>query len=209
MRKKIFILVVLLVAITGCTNLSNINYQTTSEEPPSVDSVKDDDSDLKLIEEKRNEKIYFIDCSSFNSKPELWYIKSGNTLGYYSYIPTKEFNHPKYNIGSEQIKDEEMIHGSGENAHKLTKNESVQRHGKYCSFGRGTGQNINYLYCQDHIYSAQEISEEGKILSLANINIKTIFSVDREKERTETNGGYRPVDEAALVSQECTISIPK
>src|SRR3989338_2930135 len=213
MPRKIIYISILLIIVTlvGCTNMpiSDLDNQVNSKNISSVDSIKKDDSGLRLIEEKRNVKIYSIDCNSFNSKPELWYLKSGSTLGFYSYIAAKEFNHPKYNIGSEQVKDEEMVQGFGENAHTLTKNESIQRHGRYCSFGSGTGQNINYLYCQDQIYSAQEISETGEILLLANIRITTIFSVDRDKERSETKGGYSPVDEASLVSQECTISIPK
>ncbi len=167
------------------------------------------DSNSNLIKETKEVKIYIIDCDSFNSNPELWYIKSSNLLGFYSYIPAKEFSYDKYTIGSEQIEDEEMIHGTGSDAHTLTKNESIQRHGKYCSFGGETGQNINYLYCQDHIYSANEISEIGEILTLATIRISTAFSIDNEKDRIETNGGYVFVDDASLVSQECTISIPK
>ena len=211
-RKIIYISILLIIfTLVGCTDnfISDLDNQVNSKNTSSQNSIKKEDFTLRLIEEKRDVKIYSLDCDSFNSKPELWYIKFGSTLRFYSYIPAKEFNHPKYNIGSEQVTDEEMIHGFGENAHTLTKNESILRHGSYCTFGSRTGQNINYLYCQDQIYSAHSISDTGEILSLADIRITTIFSVDREKERAETNGGYSFVDEASLVSQECTITLPK
>jgi len=182
---------------------------STQAEDNNKNPTQTSDSSLNLIKETKNTKIYSIDCDSFNSNPELYYIKSSSLLGFYSYIPAKEFSHDKYIIGSEQVEDEEMIHGTGSDANTLTKNESIQRHGKYCSFGRGTGQNINYLYCEDQLYSAKEISEGGEILSLAQITISTVFSINNEEERKETNGGYALVDDASLVSQECTISIPK
>jgi len=144
-----------------------------------------------------------IECSSFNSKPELWYIQSGTQPVYYTYIPAKEFNHPKYEIGKSQVEDEEMIHGFGENAAKLTKNEIIQRHGKLCTFGRATGQSINNLYCQPIEYSAIELSSDGQILSNNLIKIEAVFSIDKSTTREDTNGGYMPVEDAELESQEC------
>ena len=40
------------------------------------------DSNSNLIRETKNAKIYSINCDSFNSNPELWYIKSSNLLGF-------------------------------------------------------------------------------------------------------------------------------
>lgn len=199
MKKIIWILLVFMIMVSGCTDLSNEAYQTGSKSMPSSNIKKQSDSSLKLIEEKKDVKIYAIDCNSFNSKPELWYIKSGSTIGYYAYVPPKEFNHPEYNIGYEEIEIENQ---------RLSNNESVVP-SMYCSFGMGLNQNVNYLYCKQHSFRHTEYSEDGKILSLGFVTVRPIFQVDKTKEKPDTSGKYSPVEESKLISQECTISFAK
>ncbi len=147
------------------------------------------------------EKEKLIDCNSFNSSPGLWYLKSGDTIGYYVYIPAKEFNHTKYVIGSSQIEDEKKFN--------LTQNEKILRHGKFCSFGRTKGQNINYLYCKKFQYISTELSDSGEILSKPTIKISTIFYFDKNIKLQETQGGYLPLENAKLISQKCEIIFNK
>ena len=190
-RKTVCIFILLIsVALFGCTNVSISGLDS---------QVNPDDPSLKLIEEKREVDIYSIDCDSINSKPELWYIKSGNSIGYYSYIPPKEVNHPKYNIGYEKLEIENR---------KLSNNESI-RPNAYCSFGGGLNQNVNYLYCKKDSFRHKEYSEDGTILSLGFVTIKPIFQVDKTEERPDTNGEYAIVEDSKLISQECTISFAK
>lgn len=187
MYKVTIYLSILLIFIVGCTDIQNLQLetQTGQKDTASVNPVKNENSGL--------------DCKSINSQPQLWYFKSGSLVGYYVYIPAREFKHPKYEIGKD-IADIER--------QRLSKNESVIG-GEFCSYGQGLNQNINYLYCKDSSYHFAEYSANGTIINIGFVTIKTIFSVNRTKERDETNGGYSPVEEAKLVTHECSISFAK
>lgn len=146
---------------------------------------------------KNNQKECSIDCSSINSKPELWYIKSEQTIGYYSYIPTGKLNHATLNVAYEAKERIEEL---------LNKNESIQRSGLRCGFEVGIEKNENYVYCKHHSFRFKDVSEDGEIHSLGWIRIDTTFSVNRTKNRLDTNGGYIPVEDSELVLHECSIS---
>lgn len=177
-------LLIVVILFSGCIEIAE--YSSGAEGSPKQ-------QDLQNIPQNHDERL---NCSSINSNPELWYLKSGDTFGYYTYISARDFSHPKYEIGKGQIVDEDNFN--------LNTNEKILRHGRYCSFGRKTGQNINHLYCKFE-FLATELSEKGEILSKPKIMIDVIFLVDKSKERVDTEGGYLPVDEAKLISQTCYI----
>lgn len=185
MKKVLLLLFVIMVA--GCAGTSS-NPETGARS----------DSGLKLIEEKRGVKTYSIDCSSFNSRPELWYLKSGSNVGYYAYIPATMFNHSEYKIGAEQVEDELKFN--------LTMDEKISRHGQYCSLDMESNQNVDYLYCKPHSFRHLEYSKNGTLTSRGFVTIKTSFQVDKTKERPDTKGKYSLIKDSTLISHECTIS---
>ncbi len=198
MRKYILItLIVSLILINGCGKAENFDYNL----PQGSSALKDTqaESGLKLIEETNLLKKYSIDCSEIKGiKPYLQYLKSeGESNTYYRvFIPRKEINYKNWEIGLHQKIVEEKLIQEG----KQIKDSEAP-----CYFGRGIGQNINNLYCDGISFDCREISDNGEILSYPNIQIKTIFSIDKNKNMPSTYGEYKPLEEYTLISKECFI----
>jgi len=198
--KKLIIFAVLfltVISILGCTGSKEAVDDLQKEELPEQEVGLDSAScELTFL---REDKLaygsmhvlyyngYSIDCSCFNSNPELQYLKSDFSTRYFAHFFVNEISNPDYIIS------------------EITPADGISATTKHCAFGKRAGENPDYLYCEPFQISMRTIVEEDKTRAKDELIIHSVFSIDKTQEIPNTDGKYLIVEGAELISQTCTV----
>ena len=193
------ILILTAVLILGCTGAKDTNEERIDNDLPSETETPGAIGTNCEMTFLREDKLaygsmhvlyydgYSIDCSCFNSNPELRYLKSDFSTRYFAHFFVDEINNPDYIID------------------EITSADSISTNTKHCAFGKRAGENPDYLYCEPFQISMRTIVEDDKTRAKDELIIESIYSIDKTQELPNTDGEYLVVEGAELVSQTCTI----